>query len=144
MGADNNTSIFYCCCTGKDIVAQEKNNPMENLLNRPLEGKKYQLLCPRGHKIVFFKHLKASQVTEVESPTSKGRTNNMRASEKVFSFISNSASEWSEQKQGRQIVCRRCSQNILLEVMGGYFTCHDTCDFSICVNCYDIPNNEFN
>ena len=39
------------------------------------------------------------------------------------------------------LVCRRCCQDISVETMGGYFTCNEACDFNICINCYDIPNN---
>ena len=26
--------------------------------------------------------------------------------------------------------------------MGGYFSCTEQCHFNLCVDCYDIPNNQ--
>ena len=45
-----------CCCMSVSTV--DKSN--EALVSfRPKEGKKYQLLCLKGHEIIFYTHVKA-------------------------------------------------------------------------------------
>ena len=54
-------SVAYCCCTvgGDETLRREQDSQVENpIIARPKDGKKFQLLCSRGHEIVFFDHLK--------------------------------------------------------------------------------------
>ena len=44
----------YCCC-----ISDTTDKSNETLAeSRPKEGKRYQLLCLKGHEIVFYKSLK--------------------------------------------------------------------------------------
>ena len=48
-----------CCCVTDENIKKEKSSEMLNFgILKPKEGKKYQLLCIRGHEIVFFKKVK--------------------------------------------------------------------------------------
>ena len=55
-----------CCCMSASTV--DKSN--EALVSfKPKEGKKYQLLCLKGHEIIFYTQVKAHlDTTEDESP----------------------------------------------------------------------------
>ena len=48
-----------CCCDASSSLNKEKGNEIENLdIQRPKDGKKFQLLCIRGHEIVFYNKVK--------------------------------------------------------------------------------------
>ena len=51
--------LSNCCCVTDDSLKKEKSSEMLNLgILKPKEGRKFQLLCIRGHEIIFYKKVK--------------------------------------------------------------------------------------
>ena len=51
--------ISNCCCVTDENLKKESSSEMLNLgILKPKQGKKYQLLCLRGHEIIFYKKVK--------------------------------------------------------------------------------------
>ena len=58
----------YCCCESNESIKNERRSEMQTFgIMKPKEGRKYQLLCLRGHEIVFYKHVKENYETSFKN-----------------------------------------------------------------------------
>ena len=103
MGTEN------CCCScmgGEKNLEEERAN---EVFLKPKEGKKFQLLCLKGHEIVFFKTVKQNYEETLPGDSHPYVSSRESRSAAKVSSRPYSIGLASETEQGVPLVCRRCS-----------------------------------